>query len=235
MNKVIRILIISDFFLLSGWGLIAPIFAIFITQQIKGGDAQVAGIAAGIYWITKAVLLPFVGKYLDRNHGEKDDFWFMFGGLFIASIVPIGFIFASTIPHIYFLQFIHAAGMALASPSWGAVFVRHIDKGKEALEYASSSTAISFGAGVAAITGGWVVVHLGYPVVFVAASIFSFASAFILFLIAQNLFPFDRQVPRLPIGKVPHVPMTSIFQKWSRLPLQRARSKKIKNERQNLP
>lgn len=35
LNKVIRILIASDFLLQSGWGLVGPIFAIFLTQQIE--------------------------------------------------------------------------------------------------------------------------------------------------------------------------------------------------------
>jgi len=51
INKVIKVLVLSDLALLFGWGLITPILAIFITESIKGGDARVAGVAVGIYWL----------------------------------------------------------------------------------------------------------------------------------------------------------------------------------------
>ncbi len=53
LSKVIRVLISSDFLLQSGWGLIGPIFAIFLTQQIKGGTLAAIGFVAATYWITK--------------------------------------------------------------------------------------------------------------------------------------------------------------------------------------
>jgi len=38
MNKVIKVLILSDVALLTGLGFVAPIFAIFLTKQIQGGN-----------------------------------------------------------------------------------------------------------------------------------------------------------------------------------------------------
>jgi len=64
INKVVKILVLSDFVLLFGWGLIAPILAIFITQQIQGGDAKVAGIAVGIYWLLKSIVQIPIGSRL---------------------------------------------------------------------------------------------------------------------------------------------------------------------------
>ena len=46
INKVIRFLITSDFLLQSGWGLIGPIFAIFLTRQIEGGSLEMVGFVA---------------------------------------------------------------------------------------------------------------------------------------------------------------------------------------------
>ena len=90
VNKVIKTLIISDFFLHSGWGFFAPIFAIFIAENIVMENpveaAKVAGFAAAAYWITKSLLQIPIGHYLDKRHGEKDDFWFMVSGLFLAGI-----------------------------------------------------------------------------------------------------------------------------------------------------
>ena len=38
ISKVIKVMIISDFLLNWGWGLLAPVFALFLTQNIAGGD-----------------------------------------------------------------------------------------------------------------------------------------------------------------------------------------------------
>ena len=73
INKVVKIMIFSDLFLNSGWGLIGPILAIFIINNVQGGNAMVVGIAVGIYLLTKSVLQIPIAHYLDLNHGEKDD------------------------------------------------------------------------------------------------------------------------------------------------------------------
>lgn len=188
LNSVIRILIISDFFLLFGWGLISPILAIFITQQIRGGDVGVAGMAIGIYWLTKSFLQIPIGKYLDRNHGEKDDFYFLVAGTFLASLVPIGYIFANQVWHLYSLQIFQAFAMSLTIPSWGGIFIRHIDKGKEAFSYGVESTSISIGAGIAGIAGGTAAKIFGFTPLFIGVSALNIAAAFLLLMISKDLF-----------------------------------------------
>ena len=94
INKVIKILVLSDLATLFGWGLVSPILAIFIIGQIQGGDARVAGMAVGIYWLVKSALQVPISRYLDRNHGEKDDYYFLIIGTFLASLSPfVGAVF----------------------------------------------------------------------------------------------------------------------------------------------
>jgi len=189
---VVKILILSDFVLLFGWGLIAPILAIFITQQIQGGDAKVAGIAVGIYWLLKSIVQIPIGSYLDKNHGEKDDFYFLVGGTLLASLPPFGFIFSSLPWHIYFWQVIHAVGMAAALPGWCGIFTRHIDKGKEAQSWALDSSALGIGAGVAGIIGGVVVKIVGFTPLFIGVGILGIISALLCFLIKKELLPKEK-------------------------------------------
>lgn len=198
INKVVKILIISDFFLLSAWGLIIPILAIFVIEQIKGGNIEVVGISVGIYWILKSLIQVPIGKYLDRNHGEKDDYYFMIFGTFLASLVPLGFIFVSLPWHLYVLQAIHALGMAMAIPSWGGIFVRHMDKGKEAMIWGLDSSFIGIGAGIAGIVGGVVAKSFGFTPIFIGVSILGMISTAIFFLIKEDIihegktFPFPK-------------------------------------------
>jgi len=100
-NKTIKTLIFSDFLLHSGWGLIGPIFAIFITQQIEGNVAAVGFIAA-TYWFIKSVTQPFIAHFLDVKRGEKDDFKVLIWGMYLANLVPLGYLFASQLWHVFY-------------------------------------------------------------------------------------------------------------------------------------
>lgn len=212
INKVIKILIISDVALLTGFGFIVPIFAIFIVQRITAGDiaeaAKVAGFAMAVYWIVKSILQIPLGKYLDRNHGEKDDLYFVIIGNALAALAVFGYIFSSLPWHIYLFQGIYSLGMAMNIPGWTAIFTRHIDKGQEAFEWATRSTAIGIGAGVAGASGGLVASVLGFNVLFIGVAVFALISAILPLLIYKNLVPKDKG-PRVPAARAlqePYLP-----------------------------
>ena len=192
LNKIIKSLIISDFFLNLGWGLVSPIFALYILENITSQDslkaAEVAGLSALFYWITKSLFQIPVGYLLDKKVGEKDDFWFMVIGTFITAIVPIGYIFSTQPSHIYFWQVIHAFGMAMALPSWLAIFTRHIDKNKEGFEWGVETTSIGLGAGIAGGLGGVLVSFFGFGSVFFFVSILNFVSGTCLLFIKNDVF-----------------------------------------------
>lgn len=205
INKLIKILIASDFFLNLGWGLLAPIFAIFILQSITSGNAikaaEVAGFSALFYWITKSSIEIPIGRFLDKTDGENDDFWFMVVGLFIVSLVPIGYLFSYQAWHIYAFQVIHAIGMAMALPSWLAIFTRHIDKGKEAFEWSMETTSIGLGAGIAGGLGGIAVAFFGFQIIFIFVSLLTMFSTAMLLLVRKDIFPKDRDGVRISTEK----------------------------------
>ncbi|MFH1462693.1 MAG: MFS transporter [bacterium] len=195
INKVIKILVFSDLLLLFGWGLIAPILAIFVVQNIQGGDAGVAGIAIGIYWLVKSIIQVFIANFLDKHKGEKDDLYSLIFGTILASLVPIGFIFAHFPWQIYLLQGIHALGMAFAVPSWSGIFTRHIEKGREAFCWSLDSSALGIGAGIAGIIGGTIAKTFGFVPLFVGVSVFGIISSLIIFLIKKDLLPKEKVYP----------------------------------------
>ena len=213
INKVIKVLIASDVALLTGFGFITPIFAIFIAHRITAGNtieaAQVAGFTMGIYWGVKSVLqIPF-GKYLDKVKGEKDDLWFVVIGNILAAIAVFGYIFSHLPWHIYLCQGVYSLGMAMNIPGWCAIFTRHIDKGKEALEWSTRSTFIGIGAAASGALGGMIAAKFGFNVLFVGVGIFALASAFLPFLIYKDIAPKNHIFHRAPEAKglqEPHLP-----------------------------
>lgn len=203
INKVIRILITSDFFLQAGWGLSGPIFAIFLTKQIQGGNLKMVGFVAATYWITKSVVQPFLAYHLDKNHGEKDDFRFLIVGMYVANLIPLGYVFSTQPWHIFTLEFIRALAMACVIPTWLAIFSRHINKGREAFSWSLESTGVGFAFGLAAAFGGVIASILGFKAVFILVSIFGLISSSLLFLIRHQLFPRESFIPRMPPTEKP--------------------------------
>ena len=193
-------MIFSDLFLNSGWGLIAPILAIFVVQNVSGGDIRVVGIAAGIYLILKSVLQIPIANFLDKNHGEKDDYLALVLGTFLTAASPLIFAFATEVWHIYVAQVVHALGMAMAIPSWYAIFDRHIPRARKAICWSLDSSALGIGAGIAGILGGIFVNYFGFTSLFITVAVLNVVAALLLLLIAKSILP---KVPQKGIFPFP--------------------------------
>lgn len=162
MNPVIRFLIISDTVLIGAAGLLGPIFAIFIEDFVQGGNAAVAGVAAGIYLFTKSILQIPIAHLIDRIRGERDDFWLMFIFSLVISLMPLLYIFVSTPLQLYIIQFFMGAFTAFTFPTYMAIFTRHIDPKKEGTEWGVYFTLTDLtSAGMAAL-GGYIAAVQGF-------------------------------------------------------------------------
>ncbi|MBC7074041.1 MFS transporter [Candidatus Parcubacteria bacterium] len=189
VNKIIGHLILADVLFWSGWGLFSPVFAIFLTKNIEGGNLALVGLASGIYWILKSLLRVPIGILLDSRKGEEDDFWFLFFGLIFSSLVPFGYLIARVFWHIILLQILQAFGMAMALSGWTAIFTRHIDSGKEATEWGLDATLVGLGIGFSGIFGGLIAEVLGFKTLFVLVGILGFLASFSLFGILKIISP----------------------------------------------
>jgi len=203
LDKVVRTLIASDIAFSTGWGFIAPIFAIFIIGQVEGGNVAVAGFAVGLYWLCKSLVQPFLARYLDRNRGETDDFYFLVAGLFVSGLVPLGYLFVTLPWQLYALEIIHAVAMACVFPTWAGIFTRHIDKEHEAFDWSVDSTALGLSAGLAGMIGGVLAEAFGFQVVFIAVSAFTMLAVVLLFPIRPLIAPRAKGLVRPAMKKPP--------------------------------
>jgi len=206
VNRVMRAYIYWDFVVNAGWGLLAPVFAIFLLQNIAGGSiiegAKIVGFATFFYWATKSVLQIPIGNYLDKNHGEIDDFWFYVVGTILTAFVPLGYLLAFAPWHIYGLQIVHAGAMSLVVPSSYAIFIRHTDKGREAYESSLDSTLLGVGVGVAGALGGIMAGYAGFTVIFLLTSLLNFIAVLFLFPVRKDMLTkMPRGVHRIPTSK----------------------------------
>lgn len=164
-----------------------PVFAVFVTDQIVDGTIEVVGFAAAIAQIVKSALQIPVANWLDRNHGEYDDYYSMIIGSFLVAITPFLYLFAGQALHVYLIQALFGIGTALAVPPWYAIFTRHIDAMHENLEWSLESVAIGIsGAGAAALSGV-IVATYGFQAAFAIGGIVAVIGALVEIRIYRDL------------------------------------------------
>jgi len=206
INRVVFTLTFLDFFVNSAFGVIAPFFAIFITQQIDGGSATVAGLATAIYWVVKSIFQLPVARWLDRTDGEIDEFWALFCGYLSLTVIPIIYFFAIKPWHIYAAQAIFGFIMAWAVPSWFSIFTRHIDKFRISFEWSLYSVfAVGIATAIAGAVGGILVDRLGFRFIFLLASALTLLAALGIWSIKKYIYPkrdhLERVIPERKLEK----------------------------------
>lgn len=183
INPVIRYLIITDTIIFGAAGLLGPLFALFIEDYIVGGGAAVAGIAAGVYLLSKSLIQIPAAQLIDKIRGERDDFWLMFICNVVIALLPLSFLFISTPIELYVVQFLFGIATAFTFPSFLAIFTRHVDKNKEGTEWGIYYTCADLTSGGAAIIGGLLVATYGFYALIIASVIISVLGSMVLLLI----------------------------------------------------
>jgi len=180
INPIIRFLIISDTVIIGAAGLLGPIFAIFIEDFIEGGNAAVAGIAAGVYLFTKSIFQIPIAHFIDRVRGEKDDFWIMFIFTILISFIPLLYLVIKTPLQLYIIQFFLGFFTAFTFPTFMALFTRHADKEKEGTEWGIYFTLTDLTSAAFAAIGGYIASIYGFSVLIIFIVILSFIGSVLL-------------------------------------------------------
>ncbi len=187
LNRILYVLIFSDFVVISAYGLLAPIFAVFLLDKIIGGSLVVIGIAEAIYLITKSLIQVPIGIIIDKTKGEKIDFWFLFLGNLIMSLSLFAYIWVSLPWHIYIIAFVYGIGGALAYPAWTGLFTRNMVENKESFAWSFSTTLVELGRAGAAVLGAVIGEILGFNSLFVVVGGLSLLGTFLLFIFFEEL------------------------------------------------
>lgn len=72
INNTIKLLMISDIFVMTGFGLTEPVFTLFIKDSVVGGTVLAIGLASALFLVVKSCIqLPFshtgVGGAANKN------------------------------------------------------------------------------------------------------------------------------------------------------------------------
>lgn len=196
MRKVLKILIASDVIYYTGFGLVAPIFAIFLKEDLIGGSIVAAGIASTIYILVKSIVQLPLAKYVDK-HTHKANL--LIWGSFITAFVPFLYILATNVNHIYYIQVLYGVTSAMTYPSWLSLFSTHLSRRKEGFEWSVYSTWVGIGTAIAAYIGAYIADLFGFDMLFYIIGIFAFIRAIVVCFLEKREIKVirDREFERL--------------------------------------
>lgn len=188
VNPVVTLFTVSDVIVTTGLGLFGPIFAVFILEKLSVNHAlEIIGIGTSIYLFTRSIGQIPLAMIIDKIPGEMDDFKILITGMALFAIVPIFYLFMTEAWHLYLIQFFFGIASAMVYPTWYAIFTRHIDKGKEGIEWGAYQTMVDMGGAISAPVGAYIAATYGFGSVFIIASIMSFLSIILIWLSRTHL------------------------------------------------
>jgi len=184
INRIIQILLFFLFIVNISEGLFSPLLAVFVTDFIIGATLKTVGFAVAFYAITKSIIQIPLARHLDKQIGEKDDFYTMLAGAIIGTVYTFGFLFINSPLHLYLLSAVGGIGAACLLAAYYGIFARHVDKGSEGFEWSLYSVAcLTLSVGIGGAIGGIFADVFGFRLLFVTAgSLNVLATILIVFL-----------------------------------------------------
>jgi MFS family permease len=170
LNRVVEAFIVSETFFWSAWNFITPIFAIFVINDIRGGNITIAASAFSFYLITRVIVEVIAGKY---SIGKSDfhKLWLTIGGMILLSIAYIGFAFSHSIVALFFFYVVTGIAIGVATPAKNSLFSTHLDHNKESAEWGIYDAVILSGIALATALGGFIASIYGFEPLFLLAAL----------------------------------------------------------------
>jgi MFS family permease len=173
LNRVVEAFIVSETFFWAAWNFITPIFAIFVINNIKGGNIQIAASAFSFYLITRVVIEVIAGRY-STGKSDLNKLWMTIAGMILLSFAYIGFAFSHTISSLFFFYVITGIAIGIATPAKNSLFSAHLDHDREPTEWGIYDAVTLSGIALATALGGFIASAYGFQPLFLLAALINF-------------------------------------------------------------
>lgn len=161
MNRHIKLLLFGGSIWYFGEGMLGPLFAVF-AERI-GGDVLDVSWAWATYLIVAGILYIVVGKITDA-HDNKE--LIMVFGYAINAIATFGYLFVSAPWHLFVVQAGLGLALAMASPTWSALYAKHEDHKHDGYQWGLAGGSAQIITGFAIIIGGYIVSYGSFTALF---------------------------------------------------------------------
>jgi MFS family permease len=186
VNFIVRILVLSDFFLFFSIGLLSPIYAVFILDRIEGATLEIVGFATAVYWASRVISVIPLSRLMDRIKGEKDEYYLMILGTLVISALPLAYLFVSQVWQVYAIQVVNAVAFSLVIPAWRVIFTKNMDKDRVGFEWSLDDVGVGLATAIAAALGSMIAGRMGFEYLFIFIFLVGFSSILVLLLLYQG-------------------------------------------------
>lgn len=171
-NPALRALLVSDALILTAVAMLAPIYALYVTDI--GGSIFDAGLTAAALAFGAGVMSIIAGRYIDTQPNKR---LVLVGGYLV---VGIGFLLYTQVTSVLFLGLIQLF-IGLMQPfyqtAFDTLYSTHLDTAKVAREWGWWEATKYFTTAAGAIVGSLIVVQFGFDGLFIVMASFCFLSA----------------------------------------------------------
>lgn len=117
-----------DLLILGGYGLLLPIFALFLVDRLPDANIQSVAAAAAVWFVSYAAFAWIISLFLQHSQPESRARAGLVAGTALSALVPLVYLYAKDMGAIYAAQLILGLGAGLAKPSWTFLMHRLADE-----------------------------------------------------------------------------------------------------------
>jgi MFS family permease len=182
-NKSLRVLLLTNAFILFAGAMLGPIYAIFVEDI--GGHVLEAGLAGAVFALAAGITSLFSGYVADKM---KNRVLIVVIGYMVMGAGFLFYNWVNSIATLFLAQIVIGIGEALYSPAFDLVYTRHLDKGKAGKQWGGWESMNYFTVALGAGFGGWLAYRWGFTPLFVIMSGLCLISSLYLLLLPKKLF-----------------------------------------------
>lgn len=162
--------------------MLGPLYAVYVLKFVDGV------MAVSISWAAFLVATSFFTFLVAKNGDKiKDKKNLLLGGYIIRIFCWLAMIFVHSLWPLVVVQIFLGLGESLGTPSFNAIFAKHLDKDKYISEYSSWSLVANLASASGILVGGIMVDHFGFRFLFLLMSLLSLISFFGVLLKPRQL------------------------------------------------
>lgn len=170
-NKALNTLYIFNGIFVFAAAMLTPIYALY--AEHIGATLFIVSTLTAVFLLSRVFFTLLVRVWGDSIH-EKE--YLLLAGFFIRAIAWFSLVFADSVIFLYVIQILLGLGEAVGTPSFHAIFAKHLDTGKRISEYASWDIVATVSMAIGTLLGGYVVSIYGFETLFIIMSILALIS-----------------------------------------------------------
>lgn len=166
LNSKTKILLFGAGFWWFGEGMLGPLFAVF-TQRVGGNVLDITW-AWATYLLITGVAMIVVGKISDDKVDKEK---LMLLGYILNAVFTFSYLLVNSTAALFVVQAGLGIAVALAGPTWSALYAKYEDKKHDGLTWALADADFRFTTGLAIIIGGLIVSYFSFQALFIIMGI----------------------------------------------------------------